>query len=194
MKQGYIGGNPDLRAAEMLRGVSRVALTYEDYTLEPVPAVRRRSRRGLRAGHRPGLRGQPRNTPAHGKPRRHGLAACSWLRVAAALCRHLSQLRGPGQNLQFDRMDGEIIWPHSDSQENWVISLHGLVQTTPDDSDNVPLPDAVAWQWQHAAGVSAGGFATGQSPDVPGVSLDSQSTRGRHGALLRHGKSGARVG
>ena len=43
-------------------------------------------------------------------------------------------------------------------RENWVISLHGLLQTTLDDDGyGAVLPDAVARQRQHAARLSAAG-------------------------------------
>jgi surface antigen Omp85-like protein len=38
----------------------------------------------------------------------------------------------------FDRADGEIVQHIPILRENWVISLHGLVQTTLNDSDQVP--------------------------------------------------------
>jgi hypothetical protein len=38
----------------------------------------------------------------------------------------------------FDRIDGEIVQHLPILRENWVISLHGLVQTTLDDDDAVP--------------------------------------------------------
>ena len=52
----------------------------------------------------------------------------------------------------FDRLDAEIVQHIPILRENWVISLHGLLQTTLDDDDTVPyLPAAVARQRQHAA-------------------------------------------
>ena len=38
----------------------------------------------------------------------------------------------------FDRLDGEIVQHIPILRENWVISLHGLLQTTLDDDDTVP--------------------------------------------------------
>ncbi len=38
----------------------------------------------------------------------------------------------------FDRLDGEIVQHLPLLRENWVVSLHGLVQTTLDDDDTVP--------------------------------------------------------
>jgi hypothetical protein len=38
----------------------------------------------------------------------------------------------------FDRVDGEIVQHIPILRENWVVSLHGLVQTTLDDDDAVP--------------------------------------------------------
>jgi hypothetical protein len=42
------------------------------------------------------------------------------------------------ETFSFDRVDGEIVQHLPLLRENWVVSLHGLVQTTLDDDDAVP--------------------------------------------------------
>ena len=60
----------------------------------------------------------------------------------------------------FDRLDAEIVQHIPILRENWVISLHGLLQTTLDDDDTVPyflLPSLGSGSTLR--GYSAGAFA-----------------------------------
>lgn len=136
MKQGYIGGNLDLRAAKY--AVFGAGVTYEDYTLEPGTGSSPSIEEAFAPDTAPGLGANPKYLhteasagmdwrPAPGYARRGGLYAVTYHNYA-----------DQDKTYSFDRMDGEIVQHIPILRENWVISLHGLVQTTLDDSDNVP--------------------------------------------------------
>ena len=136
MKQTFIGG--DLAFWPVGWAVFRGGAAYEDFSLEqglgntpsidevhtPVTA--------------PGLGVSPTylhttasagidSRPSPGYARRGGLYEVSYHNYA-----------DHDDTYSFDRVDGEIVQHIPILRENWVISLHGLVQTTLDDSDLVP--------------------------------------------------------
>jgi len=135
MKQGYFGGNVDVRAAKY--AVFGAGVTYEDYTLEPsteLPSIEE----AFTPDTAPGLGANPKYLhteasagmdwrPAPGYARRGGLYQVTYNNYADR-----------DKTYSFDRMDGEVVQHIPILRENWVISLHGRVQTTLDDNDNVP--------------------------------------------------------
>jgi hypothetical protein len=136
MKQGYVGGNLDLRAAKY--AVFGAGVAYEDYTLEPGTGSSPSIEESFTPDTAPGLGVNPKYLhseasagmdwrPAAGYARRGGLYEVTYNNYA-----------DQDKTYSFDRMDGEIVQHIPILRENWVISLHGRVQTTLDDSDNVP--------------------------------------------------------
>lgn len=135
MKQAYVGGNADLRAAKY--AVFGAGVTYEDYTLESgaePPSIEE----DFTPDTAPGLGVNPKYLhteasagldwrPAAGYARRGGLYEVTYNNYADR-----------DKTYSFDRMDGEVVQHIPILRENWVISLHGRVQTTLDDNDNVP--------------------------------------------------------
>ncbi len=136
LKQGYVGGNVDLRPAKY--AVFAAGAAYEDYKL------------GSGSGTPPSIEEEftPATAPGLGaNPKYFHTTASAGLdsRPAADYARHggLYQLRynnyaDRDDTYSFDRMDGEIVQHIPLLRETWVISLHGLVQTTLDDHDTVP--------------------------------------------------------
>jgi hypothetical protein len=136
MQQAWVGG--DVAAHPVPWTVFRAGLTYEDFTL------------GEGAGKNPSI--EEINTPATapglganpaylhamasggidtrvspGYARRGGLYEVSYHNYADR-----------DDTYSFDRLDAEVVQHIPILRENWVISLHGLLQTTLDDADTVP--------------------------------------------------------
>jgi hypothetical protein len=136
MKQAYVGG--DLRVRPGGYTVFGAGVMYEDYTLEQgagnVPSIEEM----FTPATAPGLGASPTYVhmigsagidwrPAAGYARRGGLYQITYHNFADRNETH-----------SFDRIDGEIVQHLPILRENWVVSLHGLVQTTLDDDDVVP--------------------------------------------------------
>jgi hypothetical protein len=136
MKQGYVGGDVAVRPAPVV--VLGAGAAYEDYTLEEG------------AGTAPSIEDvfTPETAPGLGTSsaylHAHASGGIDW-RPAAGYARRggLYQVTyhtyaDRDSTYSFDRVDGEIVQHVPILRENWVISLHGLVQTTLDDEDVVP--------------------------------------------------------
>jgi hypothetical protein len=136
MKQGYVGGDLQMRPARLV--VIGAGATYEDFKLEqgtgPDPSIEE----VFTPVTAPGLGVSPKylhtnasfgldSRPSAGYARRGGLYQVSYHNYA-----------DQDKTYSFDRMDGEIVQHIPILRENWVISLHGLVQTTLNDADQVP--------------------------------------------------------
>jgi hypothetical protein len=136
MKQGYVGGDLVARPAPIV--VVGAGVTYEDYTLEEGTGKNPSIEELYTPDTAPGLGINPTYLhttasggidwrPAAGYARRGGLYQIAYHNFA-----------DHDETLSFDRIDGEIVQHLPILRENWVISLHGLVQTTLDDDDQVP--------------------------------------------------------
>ena len=136
MTQAYFGG--DVKARPGGFTVFGAALTYEDYGLKEgagsVPSIEEM----FTASTAPGLGASPAYVHTSAS------AGLDW-RPAAGYARRggLYQIAYHDYNDRdgvhsFDRIDGEIVQHIPILRENWVISLHGLVQTSPDDEDVIP--------------------------------------------------------
>ncbi len=136
MKQSYAGGNLDVRPG----GYTIVGggVSYEDFTLAegtgPVPSIEE----VFTPATAPGLGASPTylhsfasggidSRPSPGYARRGGLYGLAYHNYADR-----------DDTYSFDRMDAEIVQHIPILRENWVISLHGLLQTTLDNDDVVP--------------------------------------------------------
>jgi hypothetical protein len=136
MKQAYAGGDVSVRPFRWV--VADAGLSFEDFTLEPgtgPPPSIEAVNTPLTA---PGLGDNPSYVHAAasagvdtrispGYARRGGLYEVTYHNYAD---RH--------DTYSFDRLDGEIVQHIPILRETWVISLHGLLQTTLDDDDTVP--------------------------------------------------------
>jgi hypothetical protein len=136
MKQSYVGG--DIRARPVTFTILGAGMSYEDFSLEEgtgnVPSIEE----VFTPATAPGLGASPTYVhlvasggidwrPSPGYARRGGLYSVTYHNYNDSDDAH-----------SFDRVDGEIVQHLPILRENWVISLHGLVQTTLDDDDLVP--------------------------------------------------------
>ena len=136
MKQSYFGG--DLRGGPGAFSVFRAGLAYEDFTLQDgtgtVPSIED----VFTPATAPGLGASPAYLhavmsggidwrPSPGYARRGGLYEVTYHNYADR-----------DDTYSFDRIDAEIVQHIPVLRENWVFSLHGLLQTTLDDDDVVP--------------------------------------------------------
>ena len=136
MKQGYLGG--DAAAHPVPWTVFRAGLTYEDFTLESGSGTSPSIEEVHTPASAPGLGASPSylhtilsggidSRPSPGYARHGGLYEVTYHNYADR-----------DSTYSFDRMDAEIVQHIPILRENWVISLHGLLQTTLDDADQVP--------------------------------------------------------
>jgi Omp85 superfamily domain len=136
MKQAYVGGDLQVRPGGYT--VFGAGVMYEDYTLEPGAGHFPSIEESFTPATAPGLGASPTYVhmigsagidwrPSPGYARRGGLYQISYHNFADR-----------NETNSFDRIDGEIVQHLPILRENWVVSLHGLVQTTLDDDDVVP--------------------------------------------------------
>lgn len=136
MKQSFLHGDVTVRPGG--RAVFGAGIAYEDYDLEEgtggSPSIEER----FTPDTAPGLGENPSYIhssvfagidwrPSAGYARTGGLYQITYHDYADR-----------SGSLDFDRVDGEIIQHIPILRENWVISMHGLVQTVLDDEDQVP--------------------------------------------------------
>jgi Omp85 superfamily domain len=136
MKQSYFGGDVQVRPGGFT--VFGAGAAYQDYTLEEGAGTAPSIEEIFTPETAPGLGASPTYLhtvasggidwrPAAGYARRGGLYQVSYHNFADR-----------DETYSFDRVDGEVVQHLPILRENWVISLHGLVQTTLDDDDVVP--------------------------------------------------------
>lgn len=136
MKQGYFGGDLQFRPGGFT--VFGAGVVYEAYTLVEGTGSTPSIEEVFTPETAPGLGASPTYLhtsasggfdwrPAAGYARRGGLYQVTYHNYAD---------RDDANS--FDRIDGEIVQHIPILRENWVVSLHGLVQTTLDDDDVVP--------------------------------------------------------
>jgi hypothetical protein len=143
MKQTY--GGADLAVRPMGPVVAAAGVTFEDYTLQPGTGATPSIETVHTPQTAPGLGDNPSylhlvasagldSRPSPGYARHGALYAVTYHNYAD---RH--------DTYSFDRLDAEIVQHIPILRETWIVSLHGLVQTTLDDDDVVPyflLPSA----------------------------------------------------
>lgn len=136
MKQGYFGGDLALRPVKY--SLFGAGVMYEDFTMESGSGSDPSIEEVHTPETAPGLGVNPKymhtwvsagidSRPAAGYARRGGLYEVRYLNYA-----------DQDHTYSFDRVEGEVVQHIPILRETWVISLHGLVKTTLDDSDNVP--------------------------------------------------------
>ena len=188
LEQTYIGG--DVQIGPATSPSFGLGMTYDDYTMEQGPERRRRSKRSSRRRPRrasatarttcaPSLSGGIDWRPSPGYARRGGLYQVTYHNYIDL-----------DETYSFDRVDGEIVQHVPILRETWVISLHGLVQTTLDDEDVVPyflMPSLGSGSTLRA--YPSGRYRDRHSLLLSGrVALDPEPPGARHGDLLRHGQ------
>ena len=136
LKQTYVGGDMQVRPGGF--SIIGLGLTYDDYTLESGAGSKPSIEEMFTPETAPGLGDSPtyvhaafsggldwRRSP--GYARRGGLYQVTY-----------HNYQDVDDTYSFDRVDGEIVQHLPILRETWVVSLHGLVQTTLDDNDVVP--------------------------------------------------------
>jgi len=136
LKQTYIGGDMQIRPGGF--SVIGLGLTYDDYRMEPGAGSKPSIEEIFTPDTAPGLGASPNYVhtafsagfdwrPSPGYARRGGLYQVTY-----------HNYLDTDETFSFDRLDGEIVQHLPILRETWVVSLHGLVQTTLDDNDVVP--------------------------------------------------------
>jgi hypothetical protein len=137
MKQTYVGGDMQMRPGGFT--VFDLGVAYDDYRLEPGAGSDPSIEEMFTSETAPGLGDNPNYVhaslsggidwrPSAGYARRGGLYQVTY-----------HNYNDLGETYSFDRLDGEIVQHLPILRETWVVSLHGLVQTTLDDDDVVPF-------------------------------------------------------
>jgi hypothetical protein len=136
MKQAYVGGDAQVRPGGYT--VAGVGLSYEDYSLESGTGTSPSIEDVFTPATTPGLGVSPAYLhvaatggldwrPSAGYARRGGWYGATYHNYADR-----------DETYSFDRFDAEVVQHIPVLRENWVFSLHGLLQTTLDDDDLVP--------------------------------------------------------
>ena len=136
MQQTFVGGDVTARPHRWL--LFTAAASYEDYTLKNPTGDLTPVDDAFTPETAPGLGVSPTylhtttsaafdSRPAADYARRGGLYSIS---------RH--QYTDRDSTFSFDRLDAEVVQHIPILRENWVISMHGRLQTTLDDDDQVP--------------------------------------------------------
>jgi hypothetical protein len=136
LKQGYVGGNIDLRPAKY--AVFAAGAVYEDYSMGSgqgaVPSIEEI----FTPATAPGLGASPKYLVATASAGLDSRPSAGYARRGGLYQVRYSNYADQDKTYSFDRADGEIVQHIPILRETWVISLHGLVQTTLNDSDQVP--------------------------------------------------------
>jgi hypothetical protein len=136
MKQAYVGGNVTMRPVWWI--VADAGATFEDFTLASGTGATPSIEDVYTPATAPGLGVNPAylhlqatggidTRPSPGYARHGGFYGFGYHNYADR-----------DETYSFDRLDAEIVQHLPILRENWVISLHGLLQTTLDDDDQVP--------------------------------------------------------
>ena len=136
MKQAYVGGDLTARPVPWIH--TGVGVQYEDFTLETGTGSTPSIESVHTPGSAPGLGDNPSylHTTAFGGF--DSRASPGYARRGALYGVTYHNYADRNDSYSFDRLDAEIVQHIPILRENWVISLHGLMQTTLDDSDSVP--------------------------------------------------------
>jgi hypothetical protein len=137
MKQGWLAGDAEIRPVSF--AVFRGGLAYEAFTLSEGTGTTPSIEQIFTPATAPGLGDNPNflhamvsagldTRPSPGYARHGGLAEVSY---------HL--YNDVDDKYTFDRVDAEAVYHQPILRENWVVSVHGLVQTTLDGTDVVPF-------------------------------------------------------
>jgi hypothetical protein len=136
MKQAYAGG--DVAAHPVPWTVFRAGLSFEDFSLESGTGNTPSIEEEHTPASAPGLGANPTYLHLIGAAGIDSRPSAGYARRGALYQVAYHNYADSDDTYSFDRMDAEIVQHIPILRENWVISLHGLLQTTLDDDDTVP--------------------------------------------------------
>ena len=136
MQQWYVGGEAQVRP--VWPAVLGASLTYEDYTLLEGTGASPSIEDSFTPDTAPGLGVSPKYVHASASGGIDWRPAPGYARSGGLYQVTYHSFNDQDSVYDFDRLDGEIVQHIPILRENWVISLHGLTQTTLDDADQVP--------------------------------------------------------
>lgn len=136
LQQTYVAGDMQIRPGRF--SILGLGLTYDDYRLQSGAGSKPSIEEMFTPDTAPGLGDSPNyvhasfsggvdSRPSPGYARGGGLYQVTYHNYLDL-----------DETYSFDRVDGEIVQHVPILRETWVVSLHGLVQTTLDDEDVVP--------------------------------------------------------
>lgn len=136
MKQAFFGGDVTLRPGGF--SVFGAGLAYEDYTLEEGAGKQPSIETVHTPATAPGLGDNPSYIHAMASAGIDWRPAAGYARSGGLYQVTYHDYADRNGSLDFDRVDGEIVQHIPILRENWVISMHGVVQTVLNDEDTVP--------------------------------------------------------
>ena len=136
MKQAYVGG--DVTAHPTPWTIAGLGLSFEDFNLESGTGTSPSIETVHTPATAPGLGGNPQYLHLAASGGIDTRASPGYARRGAFYGLAYHNYADRDDTYSFDRMDAEIVQHIPILRENWVVSLHGLVQTTLNDDDTVP--------------------------------------------------------
>ncbi|HEY7447158.1 MAG TPA: hypothetical protein VH702_03360 [Vicinamibacterales bacterium] len=136
LKQAYVGGNIDFRPAPVV--IFGAGATYEDFNLEEGQGASPSIETVFTPATAPGLGDNPKYIHSFGSAGIDWRPSPGYARTGGLYQVSYHNYDDRDSVYSFDRVDGEIVQHLPILRENWVLSFHGLVQTTLDDDDIVP--------------------------------------------------------
>jgi hypothetical protein len=185
MKQAYAGGDVGLRPLPW--SIFRAGISYEDYSLGEGAGSNPSIEEVFTPATAPGLGASPKylhsmvsagldSRPSAGYARSGGLYEVSYHNYADR-----------GDTYSFDQLNAEVVQHIPILRETWVLSFHGLLNTTPDEAGHRAVFRSRRSAAQHPPRIQQLALPRSQRhPHVGRISLDSQPPGTRHGAVLRH--------
>jgi hypothetical protein len=136
MKQVFFGGDVTLRPGAF--SVFGAGIGYEDYAMEEGAGTQPSIEEIHTPATAPGLGESPSYIHAAASAGIDWRPSPGYARTGGLYQITYHDYADRGGSLDFDRVDGEIVQHIPILRENWVVSLHGVVQTILDDEDTVP--------------------------------------------------------
>jgi hypothetical protein len=136
LKEAYFGG--DVVARPLWFSVFGAGIAYEDYTLEEGAGTHPSIETIHTPATAPGLGENPSYIHTSASAGIDWRPSAGYARTGGLYQVSYHDYADRNGALDFDRVDGEIVQHVPILRENWVISMHGLVQTVLGDEDTVP--------------------------------------------------------
>lgn len=136
LKQGYVGGDIALRPVPWV--VFGAGTTYEDYKLEEGLGTHPSIETVFTPATAPGLGDNPKYIHSFGSAGIDWRPSPGYARTGGLYQVSYHNYDDRDSVYSFDRVDAEIVQHLPILRENWVLSFHGLVQSTVSDDDIVP--------------------------------------------------------